>query len=72
MKRFVYVLLISGSAFAQTFQGSLRGRVTDPSGAATLGAKIAIADEAKSAIRTTATNDQGEYVFTAVTPPRTP
>jgi len=36
---------------AQTFQGSLRGRVTDPSGPATFGAKIAIADEAKSAIR---------------------
>ena len=68
MKLLVYVLLTSGLAFAQTFQGSLRGRVTDPSGAATFGAKIAIADEAKSAIRTTVTNDQGEYVFTAVTP----
>ena len=68
MKRFVYVLLISGWASAQTFQGSLRGRFTDPSGAATFGAKIAIADEGKSTTRTTATNDQGEYVFTAVTP----
>jgi len=68
MKLFVYILLISGLAFAQTFQGSLRGRVTDPSGAATFGAKIAITDEAKSTIRTTVTNDQGEYVFTAVTP----
>ena len=30
MKLFVYVLLISVVAFAQSFQGSLRGRILDP------------------------------------------
>ena len=68
MKLFVYVLLVSGLVLAQSFQGSLRGRVTDPDGAATSKTKITITDEATSAIRATTTNDQGEYVFTAVTP----
>ena len=68
MKSIVSILLVSGMAFAQSFQGSLRGRVTDPDGAATLRTKIAITDEATSLQRTTVTNDQGEYVFTAVTP----
>ena len=68
MKSLVLVLLVSGVVSAQSFQGSLRGRVTDPAGAATSGTRIVITDEATSATRTTVTNDQGEYVFTAVTP----
>ena len=68
MKSIVYVLLVSGLAWAQSFQGSLRGRVTDPDGAATSKTKITITDEATSVTRATTTNDQGEYVFTAVTP----
>jgi len=68
MKTLVIAIFVIGAAFAQTFQGSLRGRVTDPSGAATSGARIAITDEATSVSRSTVTNDQGEYVFTAVTP----
>ncbi|MGD0774451.1 MAG: TonB-dependent receptor [Candidatus Solibacter sp.] len=67
-KLFVYALLISGLASGQSFQGSLRGRVKDPDGAAASRAKITIADEATSVTRTTLTNDQGEYVFPAVTP----
>ena len=68
MKLFLIALLVSGSAFAQTFQGSLRGRITDPDGAATSAAKITITDQATRVGRATITNDQGEYVFTAVTP----
>jgi len=68
MKTIVFVLLVLGVAAGQTFQGSLRGRVTDPAGAATSGARIVITDEATSVARSTVTNDQGEYVFTAVTP----
>ena len=68
MKLSIYVLLISGLAFAQSFQGSLRGRVKDPRGAAATRAKITIIDQATSATRATVTNDQGEYEFPAVTP----
>src|ERR1700683_4029725 len=55
-------------AFAQTFQGTLRGRVTDPSGSATTNVKVTATEEETAASRTTITNDQGEYVFAAVTP----
>ena len=68
MKLSIYVLLVSGLAFAQSFQGSLRGRVKDPHGAAATTSKITIVDEATSVARATVTNDQGDYAFTAVTP----
>ena len=68
MKLTIYVLFVSGLAFAQSFQGSLRGRVKDPHGAAANKSKITIVDEATSVARATVTNDQGEYAFTAVTP----
>jgi hypothetical protein len=68
MKLFAYALLVSGLVFAQSFQGSLRGRVKDPQGAAATRAKITITNEGTSVKRTTLTNDQGEYVFPAVTP----
>ena len=64
----VSVLLISGLAFTQSFQGSLRGRILDPSGAAVQSAKLTITDEATKLSRSTITNDQGEYAFNAVTP----
>jgi hypothetical protein len=68
MKLSIYVLLASSMAFAQSFQGSLRGRVKDPQGAVASRSKITIVDEATSVSRATVTNDQGEYAFTAVTP----
>jgi len=63
MKLFVYVLLISVVAFAQSFQGSLRGRILDPSGAAVQSAKLTITDEATKLSRATITSDQGDYAF---------
>lgn len=68
MKQLLVVMFFSALSFAQTFQGTLRGRVTDPNGAATASVQVAITDQTTSASRTTLTNDQGEYVFTAVTP----
>ena len=61
-------VLITVLASGQTFQASLRGRVLDPSGTAVPGTKITITDEATQAARASVTNDQGEYVFTALTP----
>lgn len=68
MKIFVLAGLFSVLTFAQTFQGSLRGRVVDATNTATSGAKIIIIDEATKVNRLTVSNEQGEYVFTSVTP----
>jgi hypothetical protein len=68
MKLFAIAVLISSLALSQSFQGSLRGRVVDPKGAATPQAKVRIVDEATSLSRATITNDEGEYTFAALTP----
>ncbi len=68
MKALLLIALFSVAALAQTFQGTLRGRVVDPADAAISGAKITIFDEGTKVSRTTVSNDQGEYVFTSLTP----
>lgn len=61
-------ILLTASVGAQTFQGSLRGRVTDPAGAAAASASVSILADDTAATRKTITNEQGEYVFNAITP----
>jgi hypothetical protein len=68
MKTVVLFFLALAVVAAQTFQGSLRGRIADPSGAAATGIRVVISAQGTSESRNTVTNDQGEYVFTAVTP----
>ena len=53
---------------AQTFQGGVRGIVTDPGGAAIPNAKVTLIDEATSESGATLSNSTGEYTFTAVNP----
>jgi trimeric autotransporter adhesin len=62
------LLLFVAAAVAQTFQGSLRGRVVDPNGAPTAAAVVTLTEEGTSAARKTLTSDQGEYVFASLTP----
>ena len=64
----VFSGLLSVSAFSQSFQGALRGRVVDASGSALQAVKVSITDEATSVSRATITNEQGEYVFNALNP----
>ena len=52
---FLSIFVFSPSAFSQTFQGTLRGRVTDPGGAATANVKVTLTDEATSVNRSTIT-----------------
>ena len=66
MRIFIAAVIFTSLAFGQTFQGSLRGRVLDQSGASEPSAKVTISDDATRLSRSTVTNDQGEYVFTAV------
>jgi len=65
---FICVLLTGLSAWAQTFQGGVRGAVTDNSGAAVPNAKITLIDEATTEQRTTLSNAAGEYTFTGLNP----
>ena len=52
-------------ASAQSFQGSLRGRVIDPKAPPFPCAKITLSTKATGAARSTLTSDQGEYTFAA-------
>src|SRR5690242_826526 len=55
--------------FAQTAtSGTLRGTVKDPQGAVVSGAKVTMTRESTKEERSAITNDEGGYVFTAVTP----
>lgn len=67
-KSVLLILLISTLAYAQSFQGSLRGRILDPGGSAVLSARLTLTDEATSVSRSTVTNEAGEYTFSAVVP----
>lgn len=60
--------LLAGSLWAQSFQGGLRGSITDAAGAVVPDAKVTLADEGTSSSRTTLTNTVGEYAFNAVNP----
>jgi hypothetical protein len=66
---FILVLLcgVSGS-FGQTGTTSLRGDVTDKSGAAIVGAKVTIRSAETGTERDTTTGNNGAYEFLALTP----
>ncbi|MCU1326756.1 MAG: TonB-dependent receptor [Bryobacterales bacterium] len=68
MRIFLLALLISPVLVAQTFYGSLRGLVLDPTGGTATSASVTLTDEATAAIRSTVSNEQGEYNFASVRP----
>lgn len=53
---------------AQSYQGGLRGIISDSGGGVVANAKATLTDEATGSTRATLTNDGGEYVFNAVNP----
>ena len=61
-------LLGATMLWGQSTQGTLRGMVTDPAGAAVAGAKITLLDEATGATRAALSANEGEYVFSQVVP----
>jgi trimeric autotransporter adhesin len=61
-------LTFSQMAWGQAFQGSLRGRVTDPKDAVVPLAKVTVVEEAANVSNSTVTNDQGQYSFPALNP----
>ena len=58
----LFVFIFASAAVAQTFRGSIRGTVTDSSGAAVAGAQVKVFSPDTGLSRTMSTNDQGEYV----------
>ncbi len=61
-------VLFSALVWGQSFQGSLRGRVTDPKDAVVPAAKVTLTEEATSVSSSTVTNDQGQYSFPVLNP----
>jgi carboxypeptidase family protein len=64
----VVAVLVVGSAWAQVGTTSVRGVVTDKSGAAIAGAKITLSSAAQALQREMQTNQAGEYEFLALPP----
>src|SRR5438552_17912771 len=63
------VLLASTTQIqGQSYQGGLRGAVTDPAGAVVPGAEVTLVNEQTNVGRTTLSNESGEYVFSFVPP----
>ncbi len=62
------VLGLAAGAFAQTFQGSVRGVVRDTDGGVLPGVTISLENADTGAIRTAVANSVGEYVFANVQP----
>lgn len=57
------VMLLSGQGHAQSFRGSIRGNVTDPSGSLVAGAKVTAKSKTTGLIRETMSADDGGYVL---------
>jgi hypothetical protein len=62
------LVLSSALAGAQSFQGSLRGRITDPRDAVIPIAKVTLIEETTSVPSVTISNERGEYSFPALNP----
>src|ERR1044071_2759252 len=60
--------LATSSAFAQSFTASVRGTVTDDSGASIGSAKVIITDAERGTNSTATTDENGRYVITALPP----
>jgi hypothetical protein len=58
----IFILCCSAILSAQTFRGSIQGSVTDSSGAAVPGADVTVTSPATGLIRTSVTNDAGDYL----------
>src|SRR5436853_7283884 len=64
---FVVLLAASVASFGQGFQGGLRGSVRDADGIVP-NVEVTLTNEATNLLRSTMTNDSGEYSFAALEP----
>lgn len=64
----IALLLASSALIGQSYQGGVRGQITDQAGAVVVGAKVTLIDESAGTTRSTLSSAAGEYVFTQVVP----
>src|SRR5256885_15134593 len=57
------LFMIPALVFAQSFRGSIRGKVVDPNGGLVAGAKVSTRSVETGLTREAATNDEGTYVL---------
>src|SRR5437763_13680571 len=62
----ISILTLAVAAHAQTSRGTVSGTVTDPSGAVTSSARVALTQTETGVRRTTITNEAGIYRFDAL------
>src|ERR1041384_4153123 len=65
---FLVLLLFAITALAQSGGTTVRGTVKDPAGQLVNGATVTLTDPSKNFTRTQQTNEDGQYVFSAVPP----
>jgi hypothetical protein len=63
----LWLILTASVVFAQ-YSGTIRGVVTDPSGAVIAGADVSVINQASGVTRSSKSNDSGEYVFPELAP----
>ncbi|MDQ6760773.1 MAG: TonB-dependent receptor, partial [Acidobacteriota bacterium] len=65
----VFLFVLSSTLLVgQSYQGGLRGIVSDSAGGVMAAAHVTLVDEATAVARSTTTNASGEYAFTALDP----
>jgi hypothetical protein len=62
------VLLIPALVASQAFQGGIRGAVRDADGGVLPGTTVTLTNAETGAVRTSVTNERGEFVFASVAP----
>lgn len=62
------LLMLTGPSWSQSFTATVRGVVTDPTGAAVANAKVIITEAERNVQHPTTTDDQGRYHVSALPP----
>src|ERR1041384_8622439 len=65
---FLTVCCAAGGLCAQSYQGGIRGVVRDPGGSVIADARISLINQGTNVSRSTLSNGQGEYAFSAIDP----
>jgi hypothetical protein len=63
LSRFIVLVLLGATGYAQTFRGAINGTVTDPSGAVVAGASVKATNVATAVAITATTTSGGEFAF---------
>lgn len=64
----VAAMLLAVTSWSQSFTASIRGTVTDATGAAVPGAKVILVETDRNVNHPTVTDQQGRYVVAALQP----